>query len=49
MKSNAFEINLKKIDKKIEERKKLSAGEFIDLMEDIIKLRSANEVKRIAI
>ena len=49
MKSKDFEINLKKIDKKIEERKKLSAGEFIDLMEDIIKLKAANEIKRITI
>ena len=49
MKSKEFKINLRKIDQKIEERKKIPAGEFIDQMEDIIKLRFANEVKRITI
>jgi len=49
MKSGEFKINLKKIDQKIEERKKIPAGKFIDQMEDILKLRFTNDVKRITI
>jgi hypothetical protein len=49
MKSEEFKINLKKIDRKIKERKNIPAGKFIDQMEDILKLRFANDVKRITL
>ncbi|ODS42034.1 MAG: hypothetical protein MSIBF_01415 [Candidatus Altiarchaeales archaeon IMC4] len=44
-----FKVDIKKIDRKIEERKRIPAGEFIDRIEELLSLRSANEIKRITI